>query len=93
MHKVVEKLILKVTFIQNPIYLYFYNQETCCKTQELICQHWEKMTTDPFYFQQLYLSNKKVDEAKNLCEDALNTNITLFQFLNKSIPIVKRSWI
>jgi hypothetical protein len=28
-----------------------------------------------------------------LCEDALNTNITLFQFLNKSIPIVKRSWI
>jgi len=25
-----------------------------------------KMTTDPFYFQQLYFSNKKLDETKIL---------------------------
>jgi hypothetical protein len=35
------------------------------------------MTIDPLYFQQLYLSNKKVDEAEILCEDTLNT-LTLF---------------
>ncbi len=26
-------------------------------------------TIDPFYFQQLYLSNKKIDEAEILCEE------------------------
>jgi hypothetical protein len=30
----------------------------------------------PFYFQQLYLSNKKFDEAEILCEDALGINLT-----------------
>jgi hypothetical protein len=78
MHKVVEKLIFRATLIQNIICFYFYNQEICFKTQELICQHWEKTTIDPFYFQQLYFSNKKVNEVKILCEDALGTNLRKF---------------
>jgi hypothetical protein len=35
------------------------------------------MTTYPLYFQQLYHFNIKVDEIEILCEDALNTNLTL----------------
>ncbi len=48
---------------------------------------------NPFYFQQLYLSNKKFNEVEILYDDALSTNLTLFQFLNKSIFGLKISWI
>jgi hypothetical protein len=34
----------------------------------------EKMTTYPLCFQQLYFSNKNLDETEILCEDALITN-------------------
>ncbi len=48
------------------------------------------MTINPFYFWQLNFSNKKFNEAKIICEDAFNINLTLFQFLNESIVVVKR---
>jgi hypothetical protein len=39
----------------------------------------------------IYLSNRKVDEAKILCKDALSINLTLSQFLDESITTIKRS--
>jgi hypothetical protein len=47
--------------------------------------------TSPFYFQQLYFSNKKFNDVEILCEDVLSINLTSFRFLNKSIVVVKRS--
>jgi len=41
----------------------------------------------------LYISNRKFDEAKIWYEDALNTNLTLSQFLNKSVVTIKKSYI
>jgi hypothetical protein len=49
-----------------------------------------KTITNPLYFQNLYHSNKKVDEAEILCENSLNI-LTLVQILCESIVAVNRS--
>jgi len=49
--------------------------------------HWKKTTTNHS------TSNRKVGELKILCEDALSINLTLSQFISKSIDAIKRSWI
>jgi hypothetical protein len=85
MHKVVGKLILGTT--KNSLkksYVFVYAIMIYASKLESQFDTLRKNENKSLYFQQLYISNRKVGKPKILCEDALSINLTLFQFIGKS---------
>jgi hypothetical protein len=92
MHKVVGKLISGTTknSLKNS-YVFVYVIMIYASKPESQFNTLRKNDNKSLYFQQLYISNRKVGEPKILCEDALSINLTLSQFISKSIYAIKRS--